>query len=156
MTMNRTIAIFLVLAAGFFPGSVFGKGKIRVACIGNSVTYGYTLEDPATESYPAVLQRWLGEGYDVENFGHSGATLLRHGHNPYDLTPEFARAVRFRADIAVIDAQIENAKATIAQREAALKVAELDLERTLIVSPIDGTVISRTIRRPETLGRSTS
>lgn len=58
------------------------------------------------------------------------------------------------ADIAVIDAQIENAKATIAQREAALKVAELDLERTLIVSPIDGTVISRTIDVGQTVAAS--
>lgn len=58
------------------------------------------------------------------------------------------------ADIAVIDAQIENAKATITQREAALKVAELDLERTLIVSPIDGTVISRTIDVGQTVAAS--
>jgi len=103
MTINRSIAIFLLLIVSFFSESALGKEKIKVACIGNSVTYGYTLEDPATESYPAVLQRSLGGGYDVQNFGHSGATLLRHGHNPYSLTPEFTRAVRFRADIAVID-----------------------------------------------------
>ncbi len=58
------------------------------------------------------------------------------------------------ADIAVIDAQIANAKATIAQREAALKVADIDLERTLIQSPIDGTVISRTIDVGQTVAAS--
>lgn len=58
------------------------------------------------------------------------------------------------AEIAVIDAQIENAKATIAQREAALKVAEIDLERTRILSPIDGTVISRTIDVGQTVAAS--
>jgi len=58
------------------------------------------------------------------------------------------------ADIAVIDAQIANAKATIAQREAALKVAEIDLERAQIRSPIDGTVISRTIDIGQTVAAS--
>src|SRR5690242_6656052 len=36
--------------------------KIKVACIGNSVTYGYTLSDPSTRSYPALLQQRLGTG----------------------------------------------------------------------------------------------
>ncbi len=58
------------------------------------------------------------------------------------------------AEIAVIDAQIANAKATIAQREAALKVDEIDLERTRILSPIDGTVISRTIDVGQTVAAS--
>lgn len=58
------------------------------------------------------------------------------------------------ADISVIDAQIANAKATIAQREAALRVAEIDLERTEIRSPIDGTVISRTIDVGQTVAAS--
>lgn len=58
------------------------------------------------------------------------------------------------ADIAVIDSQIENAKATIAQKEAALQVAELDLERAEIRSPIDGTVISRTVDVGQTVAAS--
>ncbi len=58
------------------------------------------------------------------------------------------------AEIAVIDAQIANAKATIGQREAALKVADIDLERTRILSPIDGTVISRTIDVGQTVAAS--
>lgn len=56
--------------------------KTRVACVGNSITYGMTLADPATESYPAQLQQMLGDGYEVGNFGKSGTTLLRHGHRP--------------------------------------------------------------------------
>lgn len=78
------------------------SNKIRVACVGNSVTYGYGLKDPATQSYPSQLQRMLGEGYDVRNFGHSGATLLYHGHRPYVKEPEFKRALDFKADMVVI------------------------------------------------------
>ena len=59
-----------------------------------------------------------------------------------------------QSDIAVAKAQIESAKATIAQRSAALKQAEIDLERTRIVSPIVGTVISRTIDPGQTVAAS--
>lgn len=58
------------------------------------------------------------------------------------------------ADIAVAKAQIESAKSVIAQREAALKMAEVDLERTRIVSPINGTVISRSIDLGQTVAAS--
>ncbi|MBS1502178.1 MAG: sialate O-acetylesterase, partial [Bacteroidetes bacterium] len=76
--------------------------RIRVACIGNSVTYGYGLSDRDRYSYPAQLQTLLGEQYAVRNFGHSGATLLRNGHNPYFKTAEFAAISAFKPDIAVI------------------------------------------------------
>ena len=76
--------------------------KTRVACVGNSITYGMTLADPATESYPAQLQQMLGDGYEVGNFGKSGATLLRHGHRPYTEQEEWAKAKAFKGDIAVI------------------------------------------------------
>lgn len=75
---------------------------VKVACIGNSVTFGAGLKNPITESYPAVLQKLVGDGYEVKNFGLSGATLLKKGHRPYFKTKEFAEAVNFKADIAVI------------------------------------------------------
>lgn len=74
----------------------------RVACVGNSITYGMLVEDREKNCYPAVLGRMLGDGYDVRNFGHSGATLLNKGHNPYTKTKEYAEAVAFRPDIAII------------------------------------------------------
>ncbi|MBK9079747.1 MAG: efflux RND transporter periplasmic adaptor subunit [Hyphomicrobium sp.] len=58
------------------------------------------------------------------------------------------------AEIEVAKAQIESASAVITQREAALKLAEVDLERTKIVSPINGTVISRSIDLGQTVAAS--
>lgn len=77
-------------------------GRIRVACVGNSVTYGYRIENRERDSYPAQLQRLLGDGYEVGNFGHSGATLLTAGHRPYVQQQAYADALAFAADEVII------------------------------------------------------
>jgi HlyD family secretion protein len=59
-----------------------------------------------------------------------------------------------KADIAVAKAQIESAQATIKQRQAALDQANFDLERAEIRSPIEGTVISRTVDPGQTVAAS--
>lgn len=79
-----------------------GRDRIKVACVGNSVTYGYGLKDRAHDAYPVRLQAMLGNKYEVRNFGHSGATLLTQGHNPYVKLPEFRAALDFKADLVVI------------------------------------------------------
>ncbi|MBR1927676.1 MAG: sialate O-acetylesterase [Bacteroidales bacterium] len=76
--------------------------KVKVACIGDSITYGAAIEDRERFAYPAQLQEMLGDGYIVGNFGHNGATLLRKGHNPYDKLEVFGKALEFRADVYVI------------------------------------------------------
>jgi len=76
--------------------------KIRVACIGDSVTKGLGLENPESQSYPAQLQSLLGSSYQVENFGVSGTTLLNKGHRPYVLTDEYQRALAYKADLVII------------------------------------------------------
>ncbi|MDM1293959.1 sialate O-acetylesterase [Sphingobacterium sp. N143] len=80
----------------------FGQSRTKVACIGNSVTFGYGLASPVQDSYPGQLQALLGQRFEVRNFGHSGATLLRKGHNPYYQTEEYRKALDFRPDIAII------------------------------------------------------
>jgi HlyD family secretion protein len=59
-----------------------------------------------------------------------------------------------QADLAVARAQVGTAEATVAQRQAQLDQAEIDLERTRIRSPIDGTVISRTVDIGQTVAAS--
>ena len=76
--------------------------KVKVSCVGNSITYGMRLDNRDEESYPVQLQRMLGDKYEVGNFGKSGATLLRHGHRPYFEQEEFRQAMDFAGDIVVI------------------------------------------------------
>lgn len=75
---------------------------IRVACVGDSITYGSHIKDHQHDTYPADLGRMLGNGYDVRNFGHSGATLLKKGNLPYFKVKEHSAALKFKPDIVVI------------------------------------------------------
>ena len=97
----RTSRLWMTLAA-LLMFSQWLPAQIRVACIGDSVTEGFLLQDPATEAYPAQLQGILGDGYLVGNFGKSSATLLREGSLPYYKQEAFRRAMDFKADVAVI------------------------------------------------------
>lgn len=51
---------------------------IRIACVGDSLTYGTTLLKRKRDCYPSRLQRILGDDYDVLNMGFAGHTV-----NPY-------------------------------------------------------------------------
>ena len=92
----------LILLLAITPLFGWTQEKRKVACIGNSVTYGMTHKNPSETSYPSQLQQLLGEGYEVRNFGHSGATLLSKGHRPYINLPEYKAALEYAPDIAVI------------------------------------------------------
>ncbi len=81
------------------------SSKVRIACIGNSITFGARVQDPSAESYPAVLHALLqGGGYtghEVKNFGIGGATVIRFG------TPNIWKTVDsmklYRPDVVVIE-----------------------------------------------------
>ena len=106
MTWRSLLASALALTLFFVPADARRKPKlepkIKVSCVGNSITYGMRLDDREKESYPAQLQALLGDRYEVGNFGKSGATLLRHGHRPYFEQEEFRQAMAFAGDIVVI------------------------------------------------------
>ena len=107
MICNKKYALaLLALLAIFTPADARRKPKvepkIKVSCVGNSITYGMRIENREQDSYPAQLQRMLGDRYEVGNFGKSGATLLRHGHRPYFEQEEFRQAMDFAGDIVVI------------------------------------------------------
>lgn len=63
------------------PMNKHKEGQIKVACVGDSITYGsYHL---TKRNYPAVLSKMLGAGYCVNNFGFSGRTAMKDGDMPY-------------------------------------------------------------------------
>ena len=75
---------------------------VKVACVGNSITYGAFIPNREENSYPAQLQAHLGSGYDVRNFGVSGSTLLHKGDYPYVSTNEYKESQSFCPDIVII------------------------------------------------------
>jgi len=75
---------------------------IRVACVGDSITYGAGIPDRESNSYPAQLSLLLGAGYDVRNFGVNGATMLEKSDLPYLHRGEYTNALTFAPDIIVV------------------------------------------------------
>lgn len=78
MGLLRILSFLLILL--FSTSCVSKKRNVKVvACIGDSITLGARLADPAKDSYPAQLQQLLGEAYRVVNLGVGGCTLIRKG-----------------------------------------------------------------------------
>ena len=75
---------------------------IRVACVGDSITYGAGVENRAENNYPKVLGGLLGAGFETRNFGVSGATLMKKGDKAYWTQPEFVKVGAFKPDTVVV------------------------------------------------------
>lgn len=89
--------LFLLAGLLLLPGCTKTEpaAPVRVACIGDSVTYGYGLN--VEYSYPSQLAALLGDGYLVENFGVNGAAAA-----DYTATAAWQSCQTFAPDIAVI------------------------------------------------------
>jgi HlyD family secretion protein len=59
-----------------------------------------------------------------------------------------------RAQLQVVEAQLQAARAAVNQRRGALQQAQVDLERTLIRSPVDGVVVARNVDVGQTVAAS--
>lgn len=102
--MKKKISIVLVLA--FIIGLIPGVAKAKlVACVGDSITYGYGLPDRNYNSYPAQLARILqsfDNEWETQNFGANGATLLRKGDQPYVVKGVYNPALASEPEVVII------------------------------------------------------
>jgi len=87
----------------------------------------------------------------VEKNYISGAELDK-ARTVLDSTREQLKAVEAQSRVG--QAQISSARAAVKQRESLLKQAEVDLERTIIRAPVDGTVILRNVDAGQTVAAS--
>ena len=116
--MKVRISIFICLVVSIFVGhsqqlKKKSSEKIKIACVGNSITYGYGVANRENNAYPKQLQRLLGNKYQVENFGVSGNTLLKKGDYPYWNSKEYQKALSFSPDILFVklgtnDSKLQN------------------------------------------------
>lgn len=80
----------------------------NVACVGNSITYGYGL--PWGTSYPNNLQQLMGDEYKVSNFGVSSMTFAKEGNQSYWSQNAFADAYNSNPDMVVIELGTNDSK----------------------------------------------
>lgn len=82
--------------------------KLRVVCIGDSITEGMGLWDDPSAIYPAVLQEFLGPEYEVFNQGVSCTCVSNFEKDgrvcgmPYVLQDKFKQALELAGDIYVV------------------------------------------------------
>jgi acyl-CoA thioesterase I len=110
MLLAIGLAILVTLSGGasFFmlSGSKdISSDKIRVACVGDSITGG--------TYYPDDLWMLLGSNYVVDNFGVGGTAASLDSLSPYMHQIEFQRAKQFQPNIVIIMLGTNDANAII-------------------------------------------
>lgn len=89
-----------------------GMEKTRVACIGDSITYGYGLRD-RRQTYPSLLQDLLGDDFEVGNFGNSGRGILRKSRKlneqrAFIFMPQHQKALAMRPHLVICNLGIND------------------------------------------------
>ncbi len=82
--------------------SVNAEEVIKVACVGDSITFGAGVKNRGQNNYPVQLGKLLGKDYQVKNFGVNGATMLKKGDKPYWKLGAYKAALAFEPDVVVI------------------------------------------------------
>lgn len=82
--------------------------KVRVACVGDSITEGGV----AMKAYPDRLQDILGDDFQVYNAGVGGTTLSKNGNYPYWITSAYQYSKEFEPDFVLIMLGTNDANST--------------------------------------------
>lgn len=82
--------------------SPFSGMQYRIACVGDSITFGDSIKDRATNCWPAVLENRIGVAYKVENFGVNGTTLLSGSSKPYVAQRAWKDSLAFKPDAVLL------------------------------------------------------
>ncbi|RUA11942.1 MAG: sialate O-acetylesterase, partial [Flavobacteriia bacterium] len=112
--VKKNILLFLFISLITISFNTNAQTRpIKIACVGNSITFGHKISNREKNAYPAQLQHLLGANYSVKNFGHSGRTLLKKGDYPYWKSDLYTKALQFKPDVVYImlgtnDSKLQN------------------------------------------------
>jgi len=91
--------------AGDFIDEAESK-KIKVAFVGDSLTWSGLCTNQDENSYPALVSKWLGANYNGVNFGQGGATYMfstiDYGYEYATNVKAFGKSLAFEPDIVII------------------------------------------------------
>ena len=109
LTKKPNLRIYLIALITFLfaiPSHAQEAYQVRWAMIGNSITQGVGLTDPATERYSALLDQMLSTTYGdtntILNAGVSGRTMMKNTASPIWNEAVFASAIKLVPDICLI------------------------------------------------------
>lgn len=113
--LQRIISALALLA--FSSSNVIEAAEtdapLKIACIGDSITFGSGIEDRTTHSYPAQLQSLLGAKVEVKNFGNPGRCIVKTSlrgteKRAFIFMPEHQAALRFAPDVVICNLGIND------------------------------------------------
>jgi acyl-CoA thioesterase-1 len=93
--MKTAVIFFMLLSL-----ASYSQSRIKVACVGNSITEGAGIADG--HRYPQQLEKLLGDKYEVRNYGLGGRTLLKRGDFPYWQEDKYKEVLLWEPDIVII------------------------------------------------------
>jgi lysophospholipase L1-like esterase len=108
----------------------------RIACIGTSITEGYTL--PVDQTYPVLLQKLVPLSDKVLNFGVGGTCMLKKGEIPYWQAQKYQFALDWKPTVVIIEFGANDSKVPSWQYKAEFKqdyLALIDTFRKLSSAP---------------------
>ena len=74
----------------------------RIACVGDSITWGFTIVNRRKYSYPALLQQRLGAEYEVRNFGYNDASARFDADTPYVQKSVYQESLAWNPDVVLL------------------------------------------------------
>lgn len=74
----------------------------RIACVGDSITWGFTIVNRRKYSYPALLQQRLGDEYEVRNFGYNDAAARFDADTPYVKKHVYQDSLEWNPDVVLL------------------------------------------------------
>ena len=86
----------------------FDGPTYTVCCAGDSLTFGFTTDDPGTQSYPSVMATLTGGGirFVTENYGLTGTCVDPDDSYmfalPYVTSAEYAASMETEADVVLV------------------------------------------------------
>jgi len=137
--------------------------KIKVAFVGDSLTWSSQCTNQDENSYPALVSKWLGANYNGVNFGQGGATYMfstiDYGYEYATNVKAFGKSLKFEPDIVIImlgtnDASISGGKnMNILQKDATYiinKYQELESDPLVVLCsapscPMFGDIIKKNV-----------
>jgi lysophospholipase L1-like esterase len=151
--MKNLLCLFFSLASVL-------HGEVRVACVGDSITFGARITDRGRLSYPAQLGCLLGKDYAVKNFGVNGRTMLQKGNAPYRSGGAYRASLDFKPDLVIIKLGTNDSKPQNWQHKAEFLQDTKDLiasyaalpgkPRILLCQPVpvvnDGQITEKIVR----------